>query len=305
MSEEDRFAGMDAEGLRRILGELLASNRAIQANLDKIQNQFPIQPSNTADSIPDWSELEEGGLEPPNPPEGEGESFAEQLGVTEGSFVQIQTHDLFEFEHPKAAKAEARTLRSDLSSTGVPRNVLGIIARIPGEGNTSGWRLSSVSPTSGTEVSVDGLGLVNMNWSKLPALAPPHQFIFSEEAATSQTDAYLFFWSESSKGDGAAANFSKELAAGETKNIQYETPALGSTEIPPSMAWALIGRNGEEAATARSDTLLTSRAQGGVYFEIQYIVNPTAGAKHKFTWKFAKESAKTAWIIGGYITKAE
>lgn len=73
---DDSLAGMDAEGLRRTLGELLASNRATQANLDEIRQQFPIQPSHLSDEIPNWAELEEGGLEPPE----EGGSFEEQLG---------------------------------------------------------------------------------------------------------------------------------------------------------------------------------------------------------------------------------
>lgn len=81
MPGEDQLAGMDEEGLRRLLGELLASNRATQANFDEIRQQFPVQPGNVADSIPTWQELEEGGLEPPNPEEGEGESFSEQLGL--------------------------------------------------------------------------------------------------------------------------------------------------------------------------------------------------------------------------------
>lgn len=81
MPEEDQIAGLDEEGLRRLLGELLASNRATQANFDQIRQQFPIQPGNVADSIPTWGELEEGGLEPPSPEEGEGESFQEQLGI--------------------------------------------------------------------------------------------------------------------------------------------------------------------------------------------------------------------------------
>lgn len=83
MPEDDRIAGMDEEGLRRTIGELLASNRGTQANFDEIRQQFPIQPSSLADSIPDWSELEEGGLEPPGGEEGE--SFAEQLGVGAGA----------------------------------------------------------------------------------------------------------------------------------------------------------------------------------------------------------------------------
>lgn len=81
MAEADQLAGMDEEGLRRTLGELLASNKATQANLEALQQQFPIQASNIADSIPSWEELEEGGLEPPNPEEGEPESFQEQLGI--------------------------------------------------------------------------------------------------------------------------------------------------------------------------------------------------------------------------------
>jgi hypothetical protein len=80
-AEESQLAGLDEEGLRRLLGELLAANRGTQANFDEIRQQFPLQPSNVADSIPDWSELEEGGLEPP---EQAGEDFAEQLGVPEG-----------------------------------------------------------------------------------------------------------------------------------------------------------------------------------------------------------------------------
>lgn len=80
--DEDRLAGMDGEGLRRLLGELLDANRATQANFDEIRQQFPIQPSSLADSIPDWSELEEGGLSPPSGEDGEEpESFQEQLGV--------------------------------------------------------------------------------------------------------------------------------------------------------------------------------------------------------------------------------
>lgn len=78
---EDQLAGMDEEGLRRLLGELLASNRGTQANFDAIRQQFPIQASAVASDIPTWQELEEGGLEPPNPEEGEGESFQEQLGL--------------------------------------------------------------------------------------------------------------------------------------------------------------------------------------------------------------------------------
>lgn len=81
MAESDLIAGMDEEGLRRTLGELLAANRGTQANFDEIRQQFPIQPSDVAGSIPTWQELEEGGLEPPNPEEGEGESFGEQLGL--------------------------------------------------------------------------------------------------------------------------------------------------------------------------------------------------------------------------------
>jgi len=56
---------MDEEGIQRTLGELLAANRAIQANFDKIRQQFPIQPGNLSDLIPDWAELEAGGLSPP------------------------------------------------------------------------------------------------------------------------------------------------------------------------------------------------------------------------------------------------
>lgn len=79
MPEEDQLAGMDEEGLRRTLGELLASNRAMQANFDEIRQQFPIQNSNLSSEVPSWSELEEGGL---NPPGGEEpESFKEQLGL--------------------------------------------------------------------------------------------------------------------------------------------------------------------------------------------------------------------------------
>lgn len=74
------LAGMDEEGLRKLLGELLASNRATQANFDEIRQQFPIQPENVANTIPTWEELEEGGLEPPE----EGGEFSEQLGVGPG-----------------------------------------------------------------------------------------------------------------------------------------------------------------------------------------------------------------------------
>lgn len=81
MPEDGSLAGMDEEGVRRLLGELLASARGVQANFDEIRQQFPIQPGNVADSIPTWQELEEGGLEPPSPEEGEGESFQEQLGI--------------------------------------------------------------------------------------------------------------------------------------------------------------------------------------------------------------------------------
>lgn len=84
MPEEEDLAGLDEEGLRKLLGELLASNRATQSNFDKIREQFPIQPSNIANSIPTWEELEEGGLSPPTPEEGEGESFEEQLGIGSG-----------------------------------------------------------------------------------------------------------------------------------------------------------------------------------------------------------------------------
>lgn len=73
---DDRLAGMDPEGLQKLLAELLAANKATQANFDEIRQQFPIQPGNLSDLIPDWSELEEGGLLPP-----EGEDFEEQLGL--------------------------------------------------------------------------------------------------------------------------------------------------------------------------------------------------------------------------------
>jgi len=78
---EDLVAGMDEEGLRRVLGELLSSNAATQANFDEIRQQFPISADQIANDIPTWQELEEGGLEPPSPEEGEGESFQEQLGI--------------------------------------------------------------------------------------------------------------------------------------------------------------------------------------------------------------------------------
>jgi hypothetical protein len=79
-----QVAGMDEEGLRKTIGELLAANAATQANFDEIRQQFPIDASNVANDIPVWSELEEGGLEPPSPEEGEGESFEEQLGIGSG-----------------------------------------------------------------------------------------------------------------------------------------------------------------------------------------------------------------------------
>jgi hypothetical protein len=87
MPEEDLIAGLDEEGLRRLLGELLAANRGTQANFDEIRQQFPIQPSNAADSIPTWEELEEGGLEPPSGEEPE--SFPEQLGLEEAMGVIV------------------------------------------------------------------------------------------------------------------------------------------------------------------------------------------------------------------------
>lgn len=76
----DELAGMDEEGLRKVVGELLAANRATQANFDEIRQQFPLRPSHLSNDVPTWEELEEGGLEPP----GEGGSFDEQLGVEEG-----------------------------------------------------------------------------------------------------------------------------------------------------------------------------------------------------------------------------
>lgn len=76
-----QVAGMDEEGLRRTIGELLAANAATQANFDEIRQQFPISAADVANDIPSWQELEEGGLEPPNPEEGEGETFQEQLGL--------------------------------------------------------------------------------------------------------------------------------------------------------------------------------------------------------------------------------
>jgi hypothetical protein len=84
MAESDLIAGMDEEGLRRTLGELLAANRGTQANFDEIRQQFPIQPSSVAGSIPTWEELEEGGLEPPE----EGGSFDEQLEVPLAGFAE-------------------------------------------------------------------------------------------------------------------------------------------------------------------------------------------------------------------------
>lgn len=54
--------GLDQEGLIRIIGELQAANRATQANFDEIRQQFPIQSENLSNDIPDFSELEEGGL---------------------------------------------------------------------------------------------------------------------------------------------------------------------------------------------------------------------------------------------------
>jgi hypothetical protein len=89
-----QVAGMDEEGLRRTVGELLAANAATQANFDEIRQQFPISAANVANDIPTWGELEEGGLEPPNPEEGEGESFEEQLGGNGFSdllFVEVKS----------------------------------------------------------------------------------------------------------------------------------------------------------------------------------------------------------------------
>lgn len=82
-----QVAGMDEEGLRRTIGELLAANAATQANFDAIRQQFPISAANIANDIPTWGELEEGGLEPPVNEEGEGESFEEQLGA--GAFSDL------------------------------------------------------------------------------------------------------------------------------------------------------------------------------------------------------------------------
>lgn len=86
MPAGDDLAGMDTEGLRRTLGELLAANRATQANLDEIRQQFPVQPSNLSDEIPNWAELEEGGLEPPE----EGGSFEEQLGEGFNDLIWVE-----------------------------------------------------------------------------------------------------------------------------------------------------------------------------------------------------------------------
>jgi hypothetical protein len=82
MPEEDLVAGLDEEGLRRLLGELLASNRGAQANFDEIRQQFPIQPGNLAAEVPTWQELEEGGLERPEPEAGEeGEGLLPEDGM--------------------------------------------------------------------------------------------------------------------------------------------------------------------------------------------------------------------------------
>lgn len=86
---EDQLAGMDEEGLRRVLGELLGANAGIQANFDAIREQFPIQPSAVSDAIPTVEELEEGGLVERDPETGElepGEAF-ESLGIPTFRFI--------------------------------------------------------------------------------------------------------------------------------------------------------------------------------------------------------------------------
>ncbi len=64
------IANLDEEGVKKLFGELMAANRATQANFDKIEQLFPIQPENISDLMPSWKELEEGGLEPPEGEEG-------------------------------------------------------------------------------------------------------------------------------------------------------------------------------------------------------------------------------------------
>lgn len=84
---------LDEEGLLRMLGELQAANRATQANFDEIRQQFPIQPENLSDSIPDYSELEEGelmyqGEEGPEPLELDDESLEIENGKLRGLQVK-------------------------------------------------------------------------------------------------------------------------------------------------------------------------------------------------------------------------
>ncbi|HEX7246422.1 MAG TPA: hypothetical protein VF245_12755 [Solirubrobacterales bacterium] len=179
MAEQDQLAGMDEEGLRRTLGELLASNKATQANLETLQQQFPIQPDNTADSIPNWEELEEGGLSPPNPEEGEPESFAEQLGVAsfsdllwievaangailrggEGLTVEhpstgiykifMQTKTQESFDYPGA-------IRTLTPSTAGLQSVSGNVNLITSGGGVKGWEIVLVENVAGsTKVNAD------------------------------------------------------------------------------------------------------------------------------------------------------
>lgn len=179
MAESDLIAGMDEEGLRRILGELLAANRGTQANFDEIRQQFPIQPSDVAGSIPTWEELEEGGLKPPNPEEGEGESFEEQLGI-EGFadllWVEVAANGAIlrgggglTIEHPSTGiyKIWLQTktqetfnypgsIRTLMPSTAGNQSVSGNVNLITSGGGVKGWEIVLVENVAGsTKVNAD------------------------------------------------------------------------------------------------------------------------------------------------------
>lgn len=170
---EDQLAGMDEEGLRRLLGELLASNRATQANFDEIRQQFPVQPGNVADSIPTWSELEEGGLNPPNPEEGEGESFQEQLGIegfAEVLWVEVSSTGAIlrggaglTVEHPstgiykiwmqtatQASFDYPAAIRAVTPSTAGLQAIAGNVNLITSGGGVKGWEIVLVENVAGT-----------------------------------------------------------------------------------------------------------------------------------------------------------
>lgn len=292
MPEDDQLAGMDPEGLRRTLGELLAANRKTQANLDEIRQQFPIQPEHLADSIPDWSELEEGGLEPPE----EGGSFEEQLGIAPG-FIKV--------EKLKIAKG-AGTVKSLLCPVPFQAAHVGIIAVADGHFN-------GASPISNATLGGRGLGSTIGLWGannfpaitqlSLPAgteITPfgrgpgPIKLTVERSAEMNAKTRTLLFVVFIEAGGMVNPSAAGGEVPTEDKGV-LKNPAGEKIGLFNDFELTLYGRETNSLPTARSDTSLVEvqaeYAEGkmgtaGAQIYFPSLGEREAGTAHTFTWTF-------------------